>query len=277
MNETPIQPGIYTDLTSEEYHGDTNSISRSAMMEFDKSAYKYWAKYLNPERPSEEVNKNYQLGSAFHTMILEPHLFDTYYAPEPPKVLLKDVGRKAYDEYKQAVEELENSNRIILSDKEYLNLLGMERALWSNDKARQLIKDAIYERSYFWKDKESGLMVKSRPDILHPNMIVDLKTIADASPRNYQNEMVRYGYHIQGAIVRDALRNLENRDCSSVINVCVEKQYPYSIGIYLIDEAALDAGEEKYRSLLVDLASCIGHNDWQDYEVQTIGLPRWAV
>ena len=32
-----------------------------------------------------------------------------------------------------------------------------------------------YEQSFFWQDPATGLLLKARPDILHEDMIVDLK------------------------------------------------------------------------------------------------------
>ena len=86
-----INPGIYTNLSSEEYHGDKASISRSALMDFKRSPYKYWAKHLNPGRPKDESKPSWTIGTAFHTMILEPQLFNNNYFILPEKVLLKEV------------------------------------------------------------------------------------------------------------------------------------------------------------------------------------------
>jgi len=272
-----IEPGIYKDLSSDEYHGDTNSISRSALMTYAKSPFHYWAEYINPERPPKLTKKSWTLGSAFHTMILEPNKFDLEYAPKPPRVLLKDVGRVAYEKYKKAVEEIESSNRHILSDEEYLTLLGMKKSLYAHRKAHDLILAGVYESSYFWRDDDSGMMIKSRPDILQDDIYIDLKTMSDVSPEHYTREMIKFGYHTQAAMVRDALRNLENKELRYAINIGIETSYPYKVNIFIIDEAAIDNAEEKYKSLLVDLSSDIVNNTWHNEEAQLIGLPKWSM
>lgn len=272
MNE-----GIYDLLPSETYHAHKESYSRSSLMDFDKSPFHYWAKHLNPERPIKESTLQMFLGSAFHALILEPHLFADQYAIQPPKVLLKNVGREIYDAYKREIELLECGEKQILSPDEMQILWGMEKSLYKNNKAIELLNNAEIEKSFFWRDKKSGLMVKSRPDILHKNMYVDLKTCSDASPRAYQREMIDYGYHIQGAMVRDAIRNLENREMNNVINICVETKYPFTTAIYIIDEEALDFAEKKYKAILLDLKQCLETNEWPAYDIQTIGVPAWAM
>lgn len=272
-----IKQGQYLNLSSEDYHGDKNSISRSALMEFKKSARKYWAKHLNPDRPEEEPKTSWMFGTAFHTFILEPHLFYDNYLVLPRKVLLKDVGREKYEEFKKAEKEAEESNKVVLSFSDFERLFNMRTSLLENERAKKLVEGAIYESSYFWQDEHSGLILKSRPDILHSNIYVDLKTIDDASPENYQREMVRYGYHIQGAMVKDGIKQIEERELSACINICVEKSYPHSIGIYIIDETAIEAGHVEYKQLCLDLKNCQSENLWADYSIQTIGLPKWAM
>lgn len=293
-----IIEGIYASsvLSSEQYHGDKDSISRTAMMAFKESPYRYWAKYINPDRPPANVTPAMLFGSAFHSVVLEPHLFYDQYVVEPtldklPKVgLLRDLGRPEYErqkyerdvvstQNKTLTEEFEASSegKIIISADDRLKLSEMHGALMAHSQARELIEGAIYEQSYFWRDEHSGLMVKSRPDILHENIIVDLKTMANVAPHVYQREMIAGGYHIQGAIVRDAIRELENRDISTVINVCIEKTYPYSIAIYIIDEFALDAGHAEYKQILLDMKSAKESNEYEDYKPQIIGLPKWAL
>lgn len=268
--------GIFEDCTNEDYHAHP-AISRSGMMLFAQSPYLYWANYLNPLRPKKESTKAMDFGSAFHTYILEAHLFEKAYVIEPPKVLLKDVGRELYDKYKQECEDLAKRNALILMPDEWVMLSKMKEALMQNSEAWELIQGAKYEQSYFWQDKESGLMVKARPDILHPNMIVDLKTCVSASSRAYQRAMVDGGYHMQAAIIRESINVLEGRDIPNCINLCVEKTYPYQVGIKVISESALEIGRKQFKDILMRMKECFETNIWPSYEIEQVELPGWAL
>lgn len=271
-----IKEGIYADLSSEQYHGDKNSLSRSALMDFKKNPRRYWAKHLKPDRPKEETKPSWAFGSAFHTLILEPHLFEQHYFVMPEKVLKRD-NEELFNAHKEAEKELAITTKEVLSQKDYQTLRAMQAELFCNDRAAKLIQGAIYESSYFWQDAHSGLMVKSRPDIINGNIYVDLKTIDDASPHNFQREMALYGYHIQAAMLRDGHFELTGERIAACINICVEKKYPYSVAIYIIDEDAIEVGHCEYKQLLLDLKSCIVGNEFNDYEPLTLGLPKWAL
>jgi len=157
-----IEEGVYLNLSSEAYHNDKDSISRTSLLDFKKNAKKYWAKHLNPDRPEAETKPSWEFGTAFHTLILEPHLFDEQYFLMPKKVLLKDVGREAYDAYKAIEKEAEScDSKVVLSWNDHTRLFAMRESLYANPRAKELIEGAVYESSYFWKDKSSGLMVKS--------------------------------------------------------------------------------------------------------------------
>lgn len=274
---TPEYLGIYPDLSNEEYHEHTESISRSALMEYKKSPYNYWAKYINNSRPFQESTPAMIFGSAFHSLILEPENFDEYFAVVPEQKLLKDVGREEYELYKKQVSEIKNSNKRIISDENLNSLFQMREALWNHSEAIELIQDGKYEQSFFWKDEDSGLTLKSRPDIMHHNMIVDIKTCSDASSHAFQNSMVFGGYHIQGAMIQEGWKNLTGNTISTVINIAIEKTYPYCIGIYIIDEYALDVGRKEFKKLCSDLKSSMINNKWGNYSPQVISLPNWSV
>lgn len=272
-----ITDGVYTDLSSEDYHGHKASISRSAIMDFDRSPHTYWAKHLNPARPKKDATPAMQMGSAFHAMILEPNTLQDEYIVLPEPVFLKDVGRERYDAYKQVLYECEITAKTVIPFKTYQELDAMRLALLKNENAMNLIRESRIENSLFWTDKDTGMLLKSRPDILHSNIIVDLKTTSDASPRAFQYEMVKYGYHIQFAMIRDAVEQLEGRRIENFINIVIETKYPFNTAIYLVDEDAVDQGQLRYKEILVALKSAIGHNTFDDYGIQTIGLPRWAM
>ena len=86
---------------------------------------------------------------------------------------------------------LEESKKTILSNEDFqlLSDMGM-LSLYFNKKVTELLSDGEIEKSFFWEDKGSQLIVKARPDILHENMIIDLKTISDASFNSFQRAMV---------------------------------------------------------------------------------------
>lgn len=292
-----MKPGIYPNLSNEDYHGHKESISRSGIMDFDESPYLYWAKHLNPNRPPREATKAMDFGTALHTFVLEPTLFENQYCLEPPyeetpkRVLLKNVGRPAYEAYKAEKAKIDFINnkrkeehedavlekgKLVLSLNDYHLLQNMKQALMNHAEAWELIQGGIYEQSYFWKDKESGLLVKARPDILHNNMYVDLKSCDSASTRAYQKAMVTHGYHIQGSMVQDGVRELEGRDLHAVINICIEKKYPHQIGIKIISYEALEIGRKKYKKVLLDLSRAIEYNTFPSYQPETIDLPNWT-
>jgi exodeoxyribonuclease VIII len=280
-------------MTNEQYHADP-AISRSGLILFAESPYKYWAEYINPNRPPKKSTPAMEFGSAFHSLVLEPEKFrDEYIVAQElqklPKVgLLKNLGRPEFDRQKAERAKIEFINdaltqewleraegKIILSLADWQQLTEMRDALRDHEEAWALIGGAKYEQSYFWQDPGSGLMVKSRPDILHDNIIVDLKTCVSASPRAYQRSMVDGGYHIQAAMVRDAIRTVEGREVSNFLNLCIEKTYPYAIGIKIISQEALDEGERFYKEKLLEMKCAIENNLFPSYEPEEVDLPLW--
>ncbi len=289
-----IQTGKYSDLSNEDYHAHTDSISRSAIMDFAVSPKKYWANYMNPNKPEKKQSPDMLFGEAFHSMILEEAKFENEFCVQPelhklPKVgLLRDLGREEYDRQKSErdkvsalnvkISELREQNKETkkcIDSEDYQKLCDMRDSLKSNFEAWDLISEAKYEQSYFWTDEDTGLMLKARPDILHGSLVVDLKTTRDASPRSFQRSMCDGGYHIQAAMILDAVRAIDKREIVTFINIAIEKEYPYSVGIYIIDDAAIAAGREKYKRILRELKEAKESNSFCDYQTQTICLPAW--
>ena len=60
--------------------------------------------------------------------------------------------------------------------------------------------------------------------------------------------------------------------------VVVEREFPFQVGIYELDDDAL--AEAHLRRQALDLvAQCVAFNDWPghtDDQVQTLSLPAWA-
>jgi hypothetical protein len=287
-----IESGIYTNLSNEEYHSDP-AISRSGIKIFNECPFKYWAHYLNPARPAKKTSDVMEFGSAFHTYVLEPDLLPKLYILEPeipklPKVGLKrDLGAIEYEKQKAAREsqslsnrimmerfEYEMENKIIIKQKDFETMMAMKNALMKDKEAWDLIQGAKFEHSYFWMDEHSGLMCKARPDILHHHCIVDLKTCESADSHTYKYTMAKEGYHIQGAIIREGVKQITGNDISTVININIEKKYPHAIGIKIISQSALEAGYMTFKNTLLEMKECFQTNKWRSYEAEEVDLPN---
>lgn len=272
----PLKIGRYEacDLDIEAYHADKTTISRSSIMEYDKCARKYEALYITKE-VTKEVTKPMLLGSALHTLILEPSTFDDRFIVKN-KVDGRTRAGIAYNESFL----LASAGKMVIDQETFDTIHAMEEAVKNHLEASTLVygNAPVYERSYIYGDDESGVIVKSRPDILQPNCIVDLKTCARADEFSFAQSMVKNGNHIQGAMVQDALFVVDGREDARslpVINIAIETKAPYCIGIYFISQMAIDAGRERYKSVLRRMKASFESGVYPSYETKEIGLPRW--
>ena len=268
-SEKAIKPGIYS-LSPEAYHQGPG-ISRSGLMEFKRSPYHYWYKYLNPDYKSESATPAQILGNALHTYVLEPDEFEKRYFVIPEFNKVTKEGKERWQKIKSELDKKE-----ILSAHQYQILQAMTASLKKNKLAKQLIENAEIEQSLYWTDPDTGILCKCRPDILRSNLVCDLKTAQDGSPRSFQYAALDYGYYIQAAMVREAIKQLKQKIIKDFLFLVIEKARPYAVSIYQLDEASLDKGYQEFKTLLAHYKHCLETNDWPAYTIQEISLPHYV-
>jgi len=64
-----MKPGIYTDLSIEDYHQKVKAISASALKKIKKSELDYWHHYNNTEE--QERKSHFDYGNAFELAIMD--------------------------------------------------------------------------------------------------------------------------------------------------------------------------------------------------------------
>lgn len=275
QQEQSIKPGVY-DISIEDYHGG-DGISRSSLMKFRKTPYHYWYNKNNPEeRESPDIIKKIhplEFGNAVHTFILENETFFERYTVMEPVNRATKQGKSQFAEMKEVAS---TNNRQIICQSAFDELLAIKQAIDVNDDAKALISDALYERSIYWNDPATGLLCKVRPDIWHGNFIVDLKTCADASYSAFQRAIMAHGYHIQAGMIHEALKNVTQEDIKTFIYVAIEKEAPYAVAVYQLDEMALAHGATLFKRNLREIKQCIDANTWPSYPTATISLPSYA-
>lgn len=294
IDKITYNPGIYN-ITNEEYHGSAG-ISRSGIVEFKKCPKKFWNKYINPDYIPEQQSKSLIFGNAFHTAILEPNEFESRYIAKPEDkiiigkpLLLKDVGREAYEADKKRIADLQSfkarqdenfqkvvQGKTILSQDDLKLIDNMKNTLLLDDESRGLIEDAQYEKSIYWIDQETQILCKVRPDIMHDNFIVDLKTTMDASYKSFQRDLLSYNYHIQMAMIQEAIRCTQDKLITDFIVLAIEKEEPFCHTIYIVDDLLIEKGMQEFKNHLRSIKECFDNNHWPSYPSQIITLPSYS-
>lgn len=264
-----LQPGVYN-ISNEAYHHGPG-ISRSSLMELKRSPYHYWYKYINSNYVAEPATPAQAFGNALHSFILEPKEFEEQFFVLPKF----DKRTKAGAERWQKI-QVEFANKTFLTEAQYQELQIMAESLQKNRLALQLIEHAQIEKSLYWTDPDTGILCKCRPDILRSNLVCDLKTAQDGCPRSFQYAAFDYGYHIQAAMIREALLHIQKIKVDDFLFIVIEKSTPYVTAIYQLAQASLKKGYDEFKGLLQRYKECLESKHWPSYVMQEISLPRYA-
>jgi hypothetical protein len=271
---------FFTDMSNSAYHAHT-AVSRSMLMELrDKSPQHYHYKYLSgkyekPEPPDIITPVSaLGFGNAAHTYILERHKFDDEYYEWSGQSRATKAGKAAWAECL----EIANGRQLIHSEA-LDKLFEMRKAVESHELAKTLLlsESAQVECSLFYTDEITGINLKSRPDIILHDAVIDLKTVATAKMGKFQKEAYDYGYHLQAAMQYLAMEKVLDKQVTDFLYVAIEKEPPYAINVYRLDEAYLELGFRELKELLAELKKCTESGVWTGYQPGTITPPLYAV
>lgn len=205
-----------------------------------------------------------RLGTMVHCAVLEPDEFLQRYGICGPR------NTKAGKEQAAAME----ANGIEpVNHSDFATAMSMCAAVRSHPAAAALLEYGKAEQSFWWDDLATGQRCKCRPDWHNGSTVVDLKTTADASPAGFAKSVATFRYHVQ------AQHYLAGTFAERFLFIAVEKTYPYCVGVYELDAAAMAHGETLRRQNLQTIADCRAINNWPGYSdtCETLSLPSWAL
>jgi len=221
------------DMPNKEYHSHREYISCSQIKDLLKNPYLFF----NP--PPHEDKYVFNIGSAIHSLILEPEKFDSEFAVAPKVDKRTAKGQKEWADFVAA-----NEDKTILTEEDFYNCIELQKSVLANPDVVKLLRNGVSEKSYF-TTLEDGTKVKVRPDRLRDdNIIVDVKSCRDASPDAFKKDIAKYGYHIQDAYYSDAL------NAKAFIFLAIEKEPPFMVGIYVLSPADKELGRTLYKKAL---------------------------
>lgn len=256
-------------LSNADYHAHP-AVSKSGLDQIRRSPLHYWNRYLNPDRIIEPPTPAMILGSALHARVLEPALYNDEYIVAP-----EGIDRRTKEgKLRWADFEAESEGRVILKAEDALQIESMAAAVHRHPAARAILRlPGKCEQSYFWTDETSGEKCKCRPDWHSDDrqLIADVKTTEDASPRGFMRSVMKYRYHVQAAFYSQGI------GAEQFVLIAVEKKSPFAVAVYATPLELFERGLHESRQDLQALAECRAKNHWPGYgdEIQKLVVPPW--
>jgi len=245
---------------------EVKAISNTLMGSFKRSPAHFKFEWENLQEDVKS-KKAFLIGSALHTLVLEPKTFDNNYAIAPKSL---DFRTKEGSEWTK-----KHLGKTWIKYEDYKNILGMASAINSNPFFNSLKENAFtldVETPIFWKDKITGLSCKAKPDIvINKEIIVDIKTTFNASPADFCSTFFIHDYHRQAAWYMDAIGAKE------FYFVCVEKEPPYNIAIFAVSENTLENGRTEYQQILSELKERFDKDIFPGYQNTYGNLPYFHI
>jgi hypothetical protein len=220
----------------------------------------------NPIEPTPAM----LMGSAFHTLLLEPGKWS------------QTVAELTFDDYRKtearaARDAAIAAGKVPLKPSEASAVKDMAAAALANRDVRELLEPGGLAEVSFVHD-DGDLSIKARPDFFRTDeeVLIDVKGCPNAHPREFEKHADGMHYYIQAAFHRRVVQAVTKLRIKGYAYIAVEREPPYLSSVCWLDAAALDAGD-----VLADMAIQAyldGQRTgfWPGYRASEISLKSWT-
>jgi hypothetical protein len=270
------KPGWYSGIPLELYHSAdicaglavSSSDLRACWSKSPAHMYLNWAE--NPKREVRETTSAMLLGACAHHLLLGEENFKLKYIAQP----------ETYRDRTTAAAKPWNNNsgfcrswndkqrregRVVVKAAQLDVIVAMARSLALEPLVNEGLLKGHVECSGFAKDRETGLWLKVRPDVI-PTMagdFVDLKTASEVITPALQYAIRSYGYHQQGALIWEVVEQLgAEHPFAGFALMFVESVRPHCARTVPLTDDDLARGRKQNRAMLRKIAGCIDTGHW---------------
>ena len=270
------KPGWYSGIPIETYHSagicDGPAVSssdlRTCWAKSPAHMYSRWAE--NPQREERASTRAMILGGASHHLFLGEDGFKLKFVAQPAiyrdKVTAEEKPWNNNAGYCRKWHEGQaDAGRVVVTLKELDVIKRMAQSLTIDPMVQNGILRGHVETSGFWRDKETGLWVKVRPDVvpLTAGDYVDLKTAAEVTTPALQSSIRSYGYQQQGGLVWEAAEMLRpDAPFETFVLVFIETAPPFCARSVPLHGDDLARGRLMNRAMMRRVRSCIEARHW---------------
>lgn len=280
------EPGLYAGVPIDVYHGpnlcDGPSISSSGLRRiFSESPAHYWSESpYNPDRVERSEPAHLVLGRAAHHLLLGEDDFSTLFIVRP-----EEIGGEKWQGNrtvcKKWLAEQRAEGRTVLTPDQIDVIRGMARSLAAHPLIDAGILNGAIEHTMVWRDKETGIWKKARPDAT-PNDsgdFADLKTTTSVQREAIERTIADFGYHAQGALICEGYHTLTGNTASTFTLVFAEKAPPFCVRVVTLKDDDLARGERQNAAATKLFAGCMASGEWpgpgDNNDAEYVSLPPW--
>lgn len=208
-------------------------------------------------------------GSAVHTAILEPHLFNDQYAISEKFDKRTKAGKEG-----AAAFEAANTGKLILDQDDLFKISKIKENCLAIPAVKGALEVFEKEKSLTWNEGE--LKFKARLDLVDAKngVVIDLKTTRDASERGFLRQLLELRYDIQLKHYLDSVKG------SAAYAIAVETE-TCEVALYdLTDIVSSDFTKKRYENALKTAINVMQLTECPPKfksEIISLTLPKWAM
>ncbi|MDP2449114.1 MULTISPECIES: PD-(D/E)XK nuclease-like domain-containing protein [unclassified Polaromonas] len=248
---------MYADMTSHAYHADREVLSCSMLKPLLISPAHFQASLLNLHSSSKAKD----FGSLVHALVLEPQQVGNEIAVFPG---LADARNKDYKAFEAA-----NPARLVIDEPTFRKgLLLAEKIKYRRVRGRffgDFLAEGQAEVSIYFQEPTTGLMLKVRFDLYHPEISFDLKTTRHATSSAFLRDANDMGYDFQAFMYTFGRSLYEGSASAKPFEfIAAESDEPHSIHVITAGESFMNNGAKKFQEILSVYSSCMAAEYWPD-------------
>lgn len=273
--------------TEGEYHADKTAIGsgqlRTAM---DSLKAFHGQMFLGKEKP---VTDAMILGRKIHMAILEREKFNRLHVVQPEFMGYTKDGKPTKSlNSKDVQEQLARwqmdlpTGAVIVTNEELDMMIGIAESIMQHPNGPDTIKNTIPECSGYYRDPETNLRLKIKPDLLRKDgtVFVDLKSTKSSDHFDFGKQV--FGdmrIDIQLFMYAKGIESIQGNFPKLIVLKAVEKLWPYEVGLYYYTRDDLGQAEADYHSTLRKIRRAIDEDHWpmRQERIQRGHTPSWFI
>ncbi len=279
--KTITENGVYAGISLDDYHGkvdllDGPSVSKSALKwlipTHGGSPKAFWGRWQwNKDHIEPDTTKALDFGKAAHCLLLGDEVFKDRFTVRPD-YRPDDMGlpvddRRAWNananDCKAFLKEAAKKNLTVISSEQFDRIARIHKDASRYPLVKMGILNGKIERSMFWKDPETGIWLRARPDAVPKadGVFADLKTAGKFDEDFLERQVFDAGYYLQAAVTRMVCRGLGIPFETFTLLYVLNDDVPDTAHVE-IDEFDIDRGEKIVRWCLRTIRQCLDAKEW---------------